>query len=664
MQTILGRLKSSLVIFLASLLCATASNSSVRFEYSSYSVPEDGAFVQIAVIRGGDTNTSIKVDYLTRSGSGMPDKDYRDAAGSVSFSPGELWKTFSIPVLNDGEKEATKTFSVVLTNATAAVVLGTPRVAGVSVRDNDPGVGFELKQYWGSESEGSIEMKVVRGNDVDLSPFTVDFATGDLTALAATHYVQTNGTLSFAQGEISKTVVVALKRDGMLAGEKKFRLSLSNPSAGLSLGTSPTTTVTILDSDGMAPHSIGGIAIQPGGDVLLKLTGASAAPQFKPFLDLYPIETSTDLVHWSVIGAALQSNDSPAGGTYTDTNRAGVAARFYRTPAGNRALIFPPPSGPYAVGRQHRLLIDSSRHNRYAVSTNISFWITVWYPAAGIHGLLTPAPLEPPNLATAFIQDGSDPRRVHFWGEAPQGVPLAATPSAFPVVLYSCGGHAIRGDNSLLALELASHGYVVVSADHEDLAYAELPDGRIVSGTLPEDSGPTYESRFKDIQIVLTELESMNRADPEFRGRLDVKRVGVCGWSTGGVCAAQFCLQDARVQVGVLLDPGLISYVPSLLSRGIAKPFLVITGELPDGKQLFDIATGPAYWLNIMGASHLHMGNVEVTRQGGAKNRRLAQVLQAYTLSMFDRYLRGEDNRLLDGASPLFPEVQRILKKP
>jgi hypothetical protein len=664
MEKIYSKFRPILTIGFAVLLCARASAASagLRFEYASYSVPEEDAFVQIAVIRSGDTNAAVTVDYATQSGSALPNVNYSEAAGHLAFEPGETWKTFNVPVLNNSKKEAAKTFFAILTNATGGVILQTLKKATISIRDNDSGVQFEFKQCWASENDAEVTIKVLRGSDIDLSAFTVDFITSDLTAIAGKNYPKSNGTLQFTNAESVRNIVIPILRDGFVSAEKKFKVTLTNASPGINLGTTTVATIAILDSDGLQVHAMGGITAQGDKPVLLELTGANTAPQFKPFLDWYPIEVSSDLVRWPLIGSAFRDNASLTAASYTDTNSDGLA-RFYRTSAASLVSIFPPPSGPYAVGRRHRLLSDSSRHNRYGISTNSSFWATIWYPAE-VKSPTVPELLFTSNLVTAFVQDGFDPREAWLRGEVPQDSSLASNPAAFPVILYSCGGTAIRNDNAILAIELASHGYVVVSADHEDLDYAELPDRRIVPGTLPADSEPTYQSRFQDMQIVLSELESMNSMDSDFHGRLDLKRIGVCGFSTGGVCAAQLCLEESRVQVGVLLDPGLISFVPNLLAKGIAKPFLVITGELSDGRQLFDRAKGDAYWLNIVGTVHLNMGMERLVDEGGAKNRRLAHVVHTYALSMFDRYLQGKDNELLHNPSALYPEVKSILRKP
>jgi hypothetical protein len=42
---------------------------------------------------------------------------------------------------------------------------------------------------------------------------------------------------------------------------------------------------------------------------------------------------------------------------------------------------------------------------------------------------------------------------------------------------------------------------------------------------------------------------------------------------------------------------------------------------------------------------------------------RVSQIVRAYVLSFFNKFLRGEDDHLLDGPSPAYPEVMQFLKK-
>jgi hypothetical protein len=95
---------------------------------------------------------------------------------------GEKVQTFTVPILNDSLKETSKIFRLTLSNPTNQV-LGTQKTATVTIFNNDPGVQFEFSQYWVQENEVALTVKVLRGNDVNLPLFTVDFATTNLTAL-------------------------------------------------------------------------------------------------------------------------------------------------------------------------------------------------------------------------------------------------------------------------------------------------------------------------------------------------------------------------------------------------------------------------------------------------------------------------------------------------
>ncbi len=372
------------------------------------------------------------------------------------------------------------------------------------------------------------------------------------------------------------------------------------------------------------------------------------------YLDLYPIEISTNLHDWRLLTTLVQTNADTNRVVYAD--RGAAPGRFYRTPATNLFAISPPPTGPYAVGTFDRVFTDASLSNRYGIETNNSFVVTFWYPGTREPGRL-PERILDSELSSRF---GAYAALIH--NDVFKDLSLAADRMAYPVVIYSCGGGGFRRDNSILAAELASYGFIVLSADHEDCPYTQLPDGSPAQGTLAMDSPLTYEFRYRDTRLILDHLAALNETDDMLRGRIDLNRIGMCGWSIGGVCAAQACLEDSRVKAGVLLDPGLISMVEDLLGVGIAKPLLVITGEFVDGFELFNLATGPAYWLHIEGSVHRNM-SVMPLFDGGNSARRLSQVLLAYAISTFNKFLQGENDLLLEGPSPFYPEVTEILSR-
>jgi uncharacterized delta-60 repeat protein len=79
---------------------------------------------------------------------------------------------------------------------------------------------------------------------------TVDYTTSDGTASAGADYITTSGTLTFLDGETSKTISIPILDDGTLeGGTETFSIILSNPTGGASLGGITKSVVTIKDDD-------------------------------------------------------------------------------------------------------------------------------------------------------------------------------------------------------------------------------------------------------------------------------------------------------------------------------------------------------------------------------------------------------------------------------
>lgn len=108
--------------------------------------------------------------------------------------------------------------------------------------------------YSANENSGSVTVTVNRTGGTD-GAVTVDYALGGGTAIggaacgAGIDYVNTGGTVSFANGEASKNFNVTLCGDTDVEPDETFDVTLSNPTGGATLGTPTTATVTILNDD-------------------------------------------------------------------------------------------------------------------------------------------------------------------------------------------------------------------------------------------------------------------------------------------------------------------------------------------------------------------------------------------------------------------------------
>jgi hypothetical protein len=109
------------------------------------------------------------------------------------------------------------------------------------------GVQVASESYTGFEGSSNLQITVTRNGDNTITS-TVDYTTSDETATAGSDYNAASGTLTFAPGELSKTINLSTIDDSIWEGPSEtFRLTLSNPSAGTTLNQA-TTVVTLNDS--------------------------------------------------------------------------------------------------------------------------------------------------------------------------------------------------------------------------------------------------------------------------------------------------------------------------------------------------------------------------------------------------------------------------------
>lgn len=110
-------------------------------------------------------------------------------------------------------------------------------------------IRFQTATYSAAENGGTITLNVVRLGDIS-SPVSVNFATANGSATAASDYSANSGTLNWSANDSTpKTITISLNNDSSNEGAENFTVTLSSPGGGASLGNPATATVTILDDD-------------------------------------------------------------------------------------------------------------------------------------------------------------------------------------------------------------------------------------------------------------------------------------------------------------------------------------------------------------------------------------------------------------------------------
>jgi uncharacterized membrane protein YgdD (TMEM256/DUF423 family) len=229
------------------------SAGSLLFSGSSYTVAENGASVLITVTRTGGSFGSVDVDYATGDASATAGLDYTVSNGTLTFADGEVSRSFSVAILDDTNYEGDETFSVALSNPTGGASLGIPSSATTTITEDDPppaagSLLFSGSSYTVAENGASVLITVTRTGG-SFGSVDVDYATGDASATAGLDYTVSNGTLTFADGEVSRSFSVAILDDTNYEGDETFTVALSNPTGGASLGTPSSATTTITEDD-------------------------------------------------------------------------------------------------------------------------------------------------------------------------------------------------------------------------------------------------------------------------------------------------------------------------------------------------------------------------------------------------------------------------------
>lgn len=153
----------------------------VFFEPAHYTVFENVGTCHITIVReGGDSNTTVYVDYKTEDGTANAVSDYEYTEGTLVFKPGETKKTVPVTIVDDEVFEEDEHFYLHLSNVRIGgpdgmfmingpalpptAKLATPFVATVMILDDDHhGVfTFEQPEYEVVESIGEAQFRVCR----------------------------------------------------------------------------------------------------------------------------------------------------------------------------------------------------------------------------------------------------------------------------------------------------------------------------------------------------------------------------------------------------------------------------------------------------------------------------------------------------------------------
>ena len=205
----------------------------------------------VLVAQRGATLTQFYSRSATANTAGALGVDYAFAPGVLTFAPGVTTASIPLNLVDDLLPEPNEHIVLTLRNANGAALSTTLNQHILVVRDNDvaplqPAVGFAATAS--TVAEGGAPAVLVALSQPAATTVTVNYAVTGGTAAAGTDFTLPAGTLSFAPGETTKLVPLALSGDTVVESAETVVLTLS-VATGATLTTSAVHTVTITDDD-------------------------------------------------------------------------------------------------------------------------------------------------------------------------------------------------------------------------------------------------------------------------------------------------------------------------------------------------------------------------------------------------------------------------------
>lgn len=224
-----------------------------KIEIESPISAEEGKLFFVKVTRLGPTASPMTINYTTVAGTAKSPSDFEAASGSMTLPAGLARGMLGALAWDDTIPEPTETYKYVFSNPTYGALIA-PGEAVVNILDNDtlPVLSFSSAAVSVAENVagGTITLTVTK-TGAATAPSTVAYAINGITATADSDFSGTNGTLTFAANETSKTITIGIVDDLVTESSETFNVVLSSPS-GATLGTT-TAVVTITDNDSTGP---------------------------------------------------------------------------------------------------------------------------------------------------------------------------------------------------------------------------------------------------------------------------------------------------------------------------------------------------------------------------------------------------------------------------
>lgn len=268
---------------------------------------------------------------LAASGAATLNSDYTLAGANLNgttltIPANSTTSSVTFTVIDDALVEGTENAILTISNPSSGISLGTPVSQTIAIADNDaanPTVNLSIAPATGSETAQTTFTATATASSAPTTAQTVNFALTSGTATAA-DFTTIAGTITIPANATTGTTTFSVVDDTLVEGTENATFTISNPSAGILLGTTTTASVSITDNDTATDLTITQNApatVASGGTLVYTVTFSNTpvAAVTTPFAVSFVLPTSgfSNPIVTSTSGCS--ANNTVSGGTVTFT---------------------------------------------------------------------------------------------------------------------------------------------------------------------------------------------------------------------------------------------------------------------------------------------------------------------------------------------------------
>jgi hypothetical protein len=236
------------------VLTIVNTDNTISFSSPTYQVAKNvpTGLATITINRvGGTTGTSTVGFATTTNGTAIIGTDYTPTNSTLTFNPGDLFKTVQVAITNNNLVEGDQTVTMVISNILNATI-SSPSNAVLTIKDTtfSPGqLSFSTTNYFANEGDGTANITVIRtgGSSGTVSAF---YYTTPITATPGLNYISVSNNLTFSDGQTNRTFTIPLIDNSLSQGVLSLGVTLlTNSSSGTTIGSPSNALVFITDND-------------------------------------------------------------------------------------------------------------------------------------------------------------------------------------------------------------------------------------------------------------------------------------------------------------------------------------------------------------------------------------------------------------------------------